>query len=227
MLKATLRQILIVVCLSSVVYNETPVPSPQESPHRDEDAGVGRIVSPPHPCATAALAASPAPRGGSSYSSPPRYSCRAEPWRSATWPMINTTGCGTKSSPSRGAVVPVWGCAHWRRPGPGGPLCGEVARGAAPGSVVGGGGGGGGTGFAAPGRIRQRHHLPNAGSHGPGPAPVGGVAHQSSRLWPGGHLARPQRGARGRMEKRPPRGVGCVYCFCGRWWWLWRWCVKV
>ncbi len=149
MSKATLRQILIVVCLSSVVSNETPVPSLQELPHRDKDAEVGRIVLPPHPPATAALAASPAPRGGSSYSSPPRYSCRAEPWRSVTWPMINTAGCGTKSSPSGGAFVPVWGCAHQRRPGPGGPLCGEVARGAAPGSVVGGGGGGGGADFVA------------------------------------------------------------------------------
>jgi hypothetical protein len=149
LLKTTLCQILIVVCLSSVISNETHVPSPQESPHRNEDAGVGRIVSPPHPRATASLTASPAPRGGSSCSSPPCYSCCAEPWRSATWPMINTAGCGTKSSPSGGAIVPVWGGAHRRRPGPGGPLCGEVARGAAPGSVVGGGGGGRGVGFAA------------------------------------------------------------------------------
>jgi hypothetical protein len=213
--KATLHQILIVVFLSSVVSNETPAPSLQELPHRDEDAGVGRIASPPHPRATATLAASPAPRGGSSYSSPPRYSCRAEPRRSATWPLINTAGCGTKSSPSGGAVVPVWGCAHLNRQGPGGPLCGEVARGAAPGSVVRGGGRGGGgvrgrgfCGAAAtaivPGRLRQRHHLPHAGSHGPGPALVGGVARQSSWLWPGGHLARPQPGARGCMVKRPP-----------------------
>jgi hypothetical protein len=115
------------------------------SSHCNEDGGVGRIVLPPHPRATAALAASPAPRGGSSYSSPSRYSCRAEPWRSATWPMINTAGCGTKSSPSGGAVVPVWGCVHRHRPGPGGPLCGEVTRGAAPGSIV----GGRGAGFAA------------------------------------------------------------------------------
>jgi hypothetical protein len=45
----------------------------------------------------------------------------------------------------------------------------------------------------------------------------------------GGHLARPRRGAEGRMVQRPPRGVGCVYCYyCGRWWlWLWQWCVKV
>jgi hypothetical protein len=125
------------------------VPSPQELPHRDEDAEVGCIASPPHPRATAALAASPAPRGGSSYSSPPHYSCCAEPWWSATWQMINTAGCRTKSSPSGGAVVPVWGCAHRHRPGPGGPLCDEVARRAAPSSIVGGKGGGGGTGFAA------------------------------------------------------------------------------
>jgi hypothetical protein len=200
--KATLCQILIVIGLSSVVSNETPVPSPQESLHRDEDAGVGHIASPPHPPATAVLAASPAPRGGSSYSSPPHYSCRAEPWRSATWPMINTSGYGTKSSPFGGAVVPVWGCAHRRRLGPGGPLCGEV-----PAAKSGVGAGVGalvsrrGCHRFVQGRICQRCHLPDAGSHGPGPAPVGGVARQSSRLWPGGHLARPQRGARGRMVK--------------------------
>ncbi len=191
---------------------------------------MGCIVLPPQ---TAALAASPAPRGGSSYSSPPRYSCRAEPWRSATWPTINTTGCGTKSSPSGGAVVPVWGCAHWRRPGPGGPLCGEVARGAAPGSVVGGGGGGGGAGFAArppPPSCRAEYaSVTTCRTLGVTDQDLHrtDVARQSSRLWPGGHLARPQHGARGRMVKRPPRGVGCVYCFCGRWWWLWRWCVMV
>jgi hypothetical protein len=78
---------------------------------------------------------------------PPRYSCRAEPRRSATWPMINAARCGTKSSPSGGAIVFVRGNACRRRPGPGGPPCGGVARGAAPGSGV--GGGGGGAGFAA------------------------------------------------------------------------------
>ena len=109
MSKATLCQILIVVCLSSVISNETHVPSPQESPHRNEDAGVGRIVSPPHPRATASLTASPAPRGGSSCSSPPCYSCCAEPWRSATWPMINAAGCRAKSSPFGGAVFPIRG----------------------------------------------------------------------------------------------------------------------
>jgi hypothetical protein len=139
--KVTLRQLLIVVCLSSIVSDVTPAPPPQESPHRDEDAGGGHIATPPHPREIAVLAASPAPRRGSSFSSPPRYSCRAEPRRSATWPMINAAGCGAKSSPSGGAVVPVQGRARRRRPGPGGPPCGGVARGAAPGSGFGGGGG--------------------------------------------------------------------------------------
>jgi hypothetical protein len=56
--------------------------------------------------------------------------------------MINAAGCGAKSSPSGGAVVPVQRRARRHRPGPGGPPCGGVARGAAPGSGVGGGGGG-------------------------------------------------------------------------------------
>jgi hypothetical protein len=51
------------------------------------------------------------------------------------------------SSPSGGAVVPIRGCACRRHPGPGGPPCGGVARGAAPGSGV--GDRGRGTGFAA------------------------------------------------------------------------------
>jgi hypothetical protein len=122
---------------------------PQESPHRDEDAGEGLIATPPPPRTTAAPAASPATRRGSSSSSPPRCSCRTEPQRSTTWPMINAAGCGAKSSPSGGAVVPVRGHARRRRPGPGGPPCGGVTKGAAPGSGVGGGGGGGGAGFAA------------------------------------------------------------------------------
>jgi hypothetical protein len=58
--------------------------------------------------------------------------------------MINTTGCGAKSSSSGGAVIPVRGHACRRRPGPGGPLCCGVAEGAALGSGVGGGGGGAG-----------------------------------------------------------------------------------
>ncbi len=133
MSKATLCQLLIVACLLSIVSDVTPLSPPQELPHRDKDAGGDHIATPPHPRATAALAASPALRCGSSFSSPPRYSCRAEPRRSATWPMINTTGCGAKSSPSGGAVVPIRGRARRRRPGPGGPPCGWVARGAAPG----------------------------------------------------------------------------------------------
>jgi hypothetical protein len=60
-----------------------------------------------------------------------------------------------------------------------------------------------------PGRIRQRHRQPDAGSHGPGPAPVRGMARQppaprgrdkgcrcqpaaagpSSQLWPGGGIS--------------------------------------
>ncbi len=145
-MKAPLCQLLIVACLSSVVSDVTPSSPPQESPHRNEEAGGDRIVTPPHPRATTALAASPTPRRGSSFSSPLHYSCDAEPRRSATWPMINTTGCGAKSSPSGGAIVPVLGRTCRRRPGPGGLPCGGVARGAAPGSGV--GDGGGGAGFA-------------------------------------------------------------------------------
>jgi hypothetical protein len=117
-----------------------PLPHPQELPHRNEDAGGDRIAMPPHPRATAALAASPAPQRGSSFSSPPCYSCHAEPRWSATWPMINAARCRAKSSPSGGAVIPVRGRARRRRPGPGSPPCSGVARGAAPGSGVGDGG---------------------------------------------------------------------------------------
>ncbi len=56
--------------------------------------------------------------------------------------MINAARCRAKSSPSGGAVIP----ACRRRPGPSGPPYGGVARGAAPGSRV--GGGDGGMGFA-------------------------------------------------------------------------------
>ncbi len=141
-MKATLRQLLIVVCSSSIVSDVTPTPPLQESLHRDEDAGGGRIATPPPPSATAAPAPSPAPRRGSSFSSPPHYSGHAEPRWSATWPMINAAGCRAKSSPSGGAVVPVRGRACWRHPGPGSPPCGGVAKGVAPGSGVEGRGGG-------------------------------------------------------------------------------------
>jgi hypothetical protein len=141
-LKATLCQLLIVICLSSIVSDVTPAPLPQELPHRNEDAGGGRIATPPHPRTTVTPAPSPAPRRGSSFSSPLRCSCRAEPRQSATWPMINAAGCGAKSSPSGGAVVPVLWRARRSRPGPGGPPCGGVTRGAVPNSRVGGGGAG-------------------------------------------------------------------------------------
>jgi hypothetical protein len=144
-LKATLRQLLIVVCLLSIVSDVTPVPPPQELPHHDEDTGgwLHPDASPSH--ATAAPAPSPAPRHGSSFSSPPHYSSPAEPQRSATWPMISTARCGAKSSPSGGAIVPIRGRACQCHPGPGGPPCGGVAKGAALGSGVGGGGRGAGS----------------------------------------------------------------------------------
>ncbi len=144
LVKATLRQLLIVVCLLSIISVVTPLPPPQESPHHDKDAGGDRLVTPPHPRMTATLGAFPTPQRGSSLSSPLRYSCCSEQRWSATWPMINTTGCRAKSSLSGGAVVPVRGHACWCSPGPGGPLCGGVARGVAPGSKVGGRGGGAG-----------------------------------------------------------------------------------
>jgi hypothetical protein len=173
-----------------------------------------------------------------------------EPRWSATWPMINATRCRAKSSPSVGAIVPIWGRTHWCRPGPGGPPCGGVARGAGPGSRV--GGRGGDVSFGArllPPSFRAKYasvttgqkprvtdqdlHRSEAwlGNHRhlmgiiravvAGPLPQ---AHHCS-YGRGGHLARPWRGARGGMVQRPSRGVGCVYCYCGRWLWLWRWCV--
>jgi hypothetical protein len=177
---------------------------------------------PPHPCETAILAASPAPRRGSSFSSPPCYSCCAEPQWSATWPMINAAGCGAKSSPSGGATVLVQGCAHRRRPGPGSPPCSGVARGAALGSGFRGGGGG----FTArpppqscraeyasvttsrtPGVTNQDMHKPEAwlGNRrrlaGVIRAVVSDLPPQAQRCGcgRGGHLARPRRGAGGRM----------------------------
>ncbi len=147
MLKTTLCQLLIVACLSSAVSDVTPLPPLQELPHCNKDAGGDRIAMPPHPRVTAALAASPAPQRGSSFSSLPCYSCHADSQRSATWLMINANGCRAKSSPSGGAVVPVRGGACRRHPGLGGPPCGGIARGAVPGSGV--RDGGGGTGFEA------------------------------------------------------------------------------
>jgi hypothetical protein len=111
-----------------------------------------RNASPPPHDRCPGPAPSPAPRRGSSFSSPPHYSSHAEPWWSATWPMINAAGCGAKSSPSGGAVVPVRGRARRRHPGPGGPPCGGVTKGAVPSSGVGGGGGGAGSR-----RGRRRH----------------------------------------------------------------------
>ncbi len=165
-------------------------------------------MSPPHPPTTAALTASPAPRGGSSCSSPPCYSCCTEPWRSATWPMINTAGCRTKSSPSGGASSLSGGVLTGATPGPGGPLCGEVARGAAPGSIIEGGGRGRGADFAArppPPSCRAEYASITT-------CRTLGVTDQDlcrSEAWlvnhrgcdRGGHLARPQHGARGRMVK--------------------------
>ncbi len=154
--------------------------------------------------------------------------------------MINAAGCGAESSPSGGACVPVRGRARRRRPGPGGPPCGGVARGAAPGSGVGGGGGGGGAGFAArpPPQLCRAEYASVTAGRTPGVtdqdlrrseawlgnrrrlagvirAVVAGPppqAHRRSR-GRGGHLARPRRGAWGRMVQRPSRGVGC--CGCG------------
>jgi hypothetical protein len=49
LLKAIFCQLLIVVYLLSIVSDETPMPPPQKSPHRDEDGRRGRIVTPPSP----------------------------------------------------------------------------------------------------------------------------------------------------------------------------------
>jgi hypothetical protein len=103
---------------------------------------------------------------------PPRYSSRAQPRRSATWPMINAAGCGAKSSPSGAPSSPSKGAlagatrdlaAHRALGSPGGGA-GQRSRGR-----------GRGRGFRdaaaaaiVPGGIRQRHRRPDAGSHGPG-----------------------------------------------------------
>jgi hypothetical protein len=83
-----------------------------------------------------------------------------------------------------------------------------------------------------PGGIRQRYRRPDAGSHGPGPAPVRGMAWQplaplghdkgcccrpatagpSLRLWPGGASRKATAWGRGVHGTMTPRGVGCVCC---------------
>ncbi len=87
----------------------------------------------------------------------------------------------------RGTIIPIRGCAHLRHPGLDNPLSSEVAGGggqcwvAELGAGLGARGGRRFCSAAAaavvPGRIRPRHCRPDAGHHGPGPAPVGG------RVW--------------------------------------------
>jgi hypothetical protein len=162
--------------------------------------------------------------------------------------MINAAGCRAKSSQSRGAVIPILGRARRRRPGPGGPPYGGVARGVVPGSEV----GGGGEGFTArlppqscwveyasvtagrmPGVTDQDLHRSEAWLGNRRclavmiRAVVAGPLPQAQRpgCRQGGHIARPRHGAGGRMVQRPSQGVGC--CGCGQWLWLWWWCVKI
>jgi hypothetical protein len=118
----------------------------------------------------------------------------------------------------RGKVFPVRGCRH---PGAHSPAPPGTWRPTVRWGCQGGGAGqrswgqGQGHRFCSaaatvivPGGIHQRHCRPEAGSHGPGPAPVGGVARQppaprgrdkgchrrptaagpSSRSWPGGGI---------------------------------------
>ncbi len=159
-----------------------------------------------------------APQRGSSFSNPVHYSGHAEPRRFAAWQMINAAGCGAKSSPSGGAVVPVRGRAPLCRPGPGGPLGGEFARGRGRAAESGGGGGRGFRGAAAaaivPGGIHQRHRRPDARKHGPGSAPVRGMAWQmpapcgcdkGCRCRP---AAAGPSSCRGELLARPRRGAG-------------------
>jgi hypothetical protein len=150
----------------------------------------GRFTTPPHPRATAAPAAFPAPQHGSSISSPPHCSCHAEPRRSAAWPMINTTGCGAKSYPSGGAVIPIRGACLPALPGTWRPTVQWGCQGGGTKQQSWGRGQGRGFHGAATtaivlGRIRQRHRQPDSGSHGPGPAPVRGMAWQPAA--PHGH----------------------------------------
>ncbi len=179
LLKATLCQLLIVVFLSPIVSDVTPRPPPQESLHRDKDAGGGALQRPP-PLRNRRPRHLPCPRGGSSFSSPPRCSFCAEPRRSATWPIINATGCGAKSSPFGGAVVPIRGRArcHWHRPGPGSPPCNGVAKERQWEAEPGTGAGARVLWHIVPGGIRQRHCRTDTGSHRPGPTQVRGMAWQ-------------------------------------------------
>jgi hypothetical protein len=107
------------------------------APRRGHEGGP-HPDAPPTPVQSPPPPPLPAPRHDSSFSSPLRCSYHAEPRRSATWPMINTAGCGAKSSPSGGAVISFRGRSCQRRAGPGGPPCGGVAKEAVPGSRVGG-----------------------------------------------------------------------------------------
>jgi hypothetical protein len=131
----------------------------------------------------------------------------------------------------RGEVLPVQGRARRRHPGPCGPPCGGITKGAAPGSGV--GGGGGGAGFAArppPPSCRAENASVTAGRT-PGVtdqdlrrseawlgnrrrlagvirAVVAGPPPQTHRRGRGRgeHLARPRRGDGGRVVQRPLEG---------------------
>jgi hypothetical protein len=102
--KPIICQLLIVICLLSILSDETLVPPPQESTHHDKDAGGGALrrlsppMRPPPP--------PPTPSPGIAPPSPPplHCSCRAEPWWSATWPMIKPPDAG-QSLPCPGASL--------------------------------------------------------------------------------------------------------------------------
>jgi hypothetical protein len=153
-------------------------------------------------------------------SSPPHYSGHAEPRQSAAWPMIIAAGCVSKSSPSGGADVSVWGRTRRRCPGPGGPPCSGSAKEVAPGSRVGGRGGGAGFAVRPPPQSCRAEYASVTAGQTPGDTDqdlhrseawlgkrrcLGGViravvagpppqAHCRGR-GRGEHLARPRRGA--------------------------------
>jgi hypothetical protein len=86
-----------------------------------------------------------------------------------------------------GTIIPVRGRACQHRPGPGNPPRGEVAGGSGAGWQSWGQGRGRrfcGAAAAAvmPGGIRLCHCQPDARSHRPGPAPVGGMVSNLQRL---------------------------------------------